>query len=213
MNLRNKRILITAGPTWVAIDSMRIISNSATGTTGILLARDLARKGAKVTLVLGPVCGGSGYQLPNIRIVRFSFFHELKHALIQELRWQAYDVVIHSAAVSDFAPAHHIRGKLKSDRPHTLRLKVLPKLIATIQRVSPQSALVIFKLESGISDLELIRRARRALSDQGADIIVANKIKPKYRAYLLDKEKIYAKVDAKETLVKSLITLIGDIWN
>ena len=211
MSLKNKRILITAGPTWVPIDSVRVISNIATGETGILLARDLARKGAMVTLVLGPAC--IGYQLPNIKILRFSFFHELKHALIQELRWQAYDVVIHSAAVSDSAPAHHIRGKLKSDRPHTLRLKVLPKLIATIQRVSPQSALVIFKLESGISDLELIRRARRALSDQGADIIVANEIKPKYRAYLLDKEKIYAKVDAKETLVKSLITLIGDIWN
>ena len=211
MNLRNKKVLITAGPTWVPIDSVRVISNIATGETGILLARDLARKGAMVTLVLGPAC--IGYQLPNIKILRFSFFHELKHVLIKELRSQAYDVVIHSAAVSDFAPARHIRGKLKSDRPHTLRLKVLPKLIATIQRVSPQSALVIFKLESGISDLELIRRARRALSDQGADIIVANKIKPKYRAYLLDKEKIYAKVDAKETLVKSLITLIGDIWN
>lgn len=211
MNLRNKRVLITAGPTWVAIDSIRVISNIATGTTGILLARGLAKKGAKVTLVLGPAC--IGYQAPDIKIMRFSFFNELKRILIQELRSQTYDAVIHSAAVSDFAPAGHIGGKLKSDRPHTLRLVMLPKLIDMIKRVSPKATLVMFKLESGISDLELIRRSRKALSAKGADFVVANKIKPKYRAYILDKKKIYAKVDAKQDLVKALTAALGDIWN
>lgn len=211
MSLRNKRVLITAGPTWVAIDSIRVISNIATGTTGILLARGLAKKGAKVTLVLGPAC--IGYQAPDIKIMRFSFLNELKHVLIKELRSQAYDAVIHSAAVSDFAPAGHISRKLKSDRPHTLRLVVLPKLIDMIKRVSPKATLVMFKLESGISDLELIRRSRKALYDKGADFVVANKIKPKYRGYILDKEKIYAKVDDKQSLARALTSVLGDIWN
>ena len=56
MSLKNKRILITAGPTWVAIDSVRVISNIATGETGILLAKRLSLQGAKVTLALGPSC-------------------------------------------------------------------------------------------------------------------------------------------------------------
>ena len=55
MGFKNKKILITAGPTWIAVDSVRVISNTASGETGQLLADRLAREGAKVTLVLGPV--------------------------------------------------------------------------------------------------------------------------------------------------------------
>ncbi len=54
MSLNGKRILITAGPTWVPIDNVRVISNIATGTTGVLLAWQTSAQGAKVTLVLGP---------------------------------------------------------------------------------------------------------------------------------------------------------------
>jgi phosphopantothenoylcysteine synthetase/decarboxylase len=58
MALKNKNVLITAGPTWVPLDSVRVISNTASGQTGELLADRLAKLGAKVTLVLGPVTGG-----------------------------------------------------------------------------------------------------------------------------------------------------------
>ncbi|MBU1999188.1 MAG: phosphopantothenoylcysteine decarboxylase, partial [Candidatus Omnitrophica bacterium] len=54
-NLKNKKILITAGPTWVPVDDVRVISNSASGETGILLAKRLSGQGAKVTLLLGPI--------------------------------------------------------------------------------------------------------------------------------------------------------------
>ena len=52
--LKNKKVLITAGPTWVPIDNVRVISNTATGETGILLSEKLKNLGAKVTLLLGP---------------------------------------------------------------------------------------------------------------------------------------------------------------
>ena len=84
MHLNGKRILITAGPTWVPIDSVRIISNVATGTTGVLLSREAVAKGAKVTLVIGPSCG---YNLnKSIRIIHFRFFDELKNILKRELK-------------------------------------------------------------------------------------------------------------------------------
>jgi phosphopantothenoylcysteine decarboxylase/phosphopantothenate--cysteine ligase len=211
VSLNNKRVLITAGPTWVSRDSVRVISNIATGETGILLAKRLSLAGAKVTLALGPSCcaDASG----KIKIIRFKFFEELKEILAKELRSQAYDAVIHSAAVSDFKPARHIRGKLKSDSPFTLRLAALPKLVATIKRISPYVKLVMFKLESGLSDHELIRRAREAMCKSNADAIVANRIKPKYRAYILDKEKVYAKVDSKKDLAGKLTGVLGGLWN
>jgi phosphopantothenoylcysteine decarboxylase/phosphopantothenate--cysteine ligase len=79
----NKRILITAGPTWVPIDSVRVISNIATGETGILLAQEAVRRGFGVTLLLGPCdccCIGQGF-----KVVRFRFFDELRQRLKEEL--------------------------------------------------------------------------------------------------------------------------------
>ena len=71
MVLKNKNILITAGPTWVPIDRVRVISNIATGKTGILLAKSANKLGAKVTLVLGPV-GEVGLE-KEINVKRFYF--------------------------------------------------------------------------------------------------------------------------------------------
>ena len=72
MNLRKLRVLITAGPTWVAIDNVRVISNIATGETGKILAEKLASMGAKVTLLIGP--GDLCCLKKNIRLIRFKFF-------------------------------------------------------------------------------------------------------------------------------------------
>ena len=97
-----KKVLITAGPTWVAIDKVRVISNIASGETGILLADKLSEQGAKVTLVLGPGNDKNGIQNSRIKIIRFSFFEELRQALKKELKASRYDFIIHSAAVSGF---------------------------------------------------------------------------------------------------------------
>jgi len=83
MSLKNKRILITAGPTWVSIDKVRVLSNTASGATGILLSQALAAKKSKVTLLLGPV--GNFSVGKNIKLLRFKSFDELKKALVGEL--------------------------------------------------------------------------------------------------------------------------------
>jgi len=81
--LATKSVLITAGPTWVAIDSVRVISNTATGETGTLLAERFAQQGAKVTLLLGPVSNCCLNK--KIRVINFKFFDELRDKLIREL--------------------------------------------------------------------------------------------------------------------------------
>ena len=97
MALKKKKILITAGPTWVAIDDVRVISNIATGTTGALIAAQARKLGLEVTLVCGPcelkICEAA------VRVKRFTFFDELRALLRNELHRTRYDIIIHSAAV------------------------------------------------------------------------------------------------------------------
>ncbi len=217
--------MITAGPTWVAIDEVRVISNIASGETGILLADKLSGQGVKVTLILGPgenmsfpgLTGESrrldsrfrgndknGIENSKVKIVRFRFFEELRQALKKELKAVKYDFIIHSAAVSDFAPRNTVRGKLKSDRPPVLRLKALPKLSSDIRRLAPLAGLVLFKLESGIKDEELVLRGRKTLAANRADLIVANRLKPRYKAYILDGKRIYSSSGSKHETVRNL---------
>ena len=139
--------------------------------------------------------------------------------------------------MSDFAPQKLIKGKLKSGRPYILRLKALPKISADIRRLAPESRLVLFKLESGLKDEKLISRAKAALISAGADLIVANsfgcgcgywkphhrplayrkpnygllanRIEPRYKAYILDAKRIYSRTGSKQEMVRNPIAVIG----
>ncbi|RJO63515.1 MAG: hypothetical protein C4540_07085 [Candidatus Omnitrophota bacterium] len=205
MSLRNKRVLITAGSTWVPIDRVRVISNIATGLTGILLARSLQKKGARVTL-----CLGNSALCPSIktaRLRRFKFFDELKDVLFEELTQRRYDIVIHSAAVSDFCPQQAVSGKLDSGRGAVLRLKPLPKLIKKIRALAPSSGLVMFKLEPAVKDSILIGRAINAMRAVRADIAVACSLDP-YKAIILNGSKKRVVVKSKRELVNRLIPLL-----
>jgi phosphopantothenoylcysteine decarboxylase/phosphopantothenate--cysteine ligase len=238
--VKNKKILVTAGPTWVAIDNVRVISNTATGKTGILLAERLSRLGARVTLLLGPAggCilppypkspssfragmkvgreflpqrrprskeGGCGGLQKKIKIIRFKFFDELRKIIRRLLTTYHYDIIVHSAAVSDFGPKATLKGKLKSGESYNLKLAPLPKIADEIRLLAPLAKLILFKLEYGVSDEELIKRSHDALMASNADLTVANRIEPSYKAYILDKNRIYRKADSKERLIQGLIT-------
>lgn len=202
--LKNKRILITAGPTWVPIDSVRVISNIATGETGVLLAEKLSKAGAKVTLLLGP--SGHCCLSKKIRLIDYRFFDELKDKVTQELKAKKYDIIIHSAAVSDFKPKQKNKGKLISNKTHNLVLTPLPKIVRQMRRLAPEAKLVMFKLESGLSKASLIQRASVARRKINADIIVANMINP-YRSFILNKSKI---ISAK-TKIEMVNKLMGAV--
>jgi len=206
-SLKGINLLITAGPTWVPIDDVRVISNISSAETGILLAKGLARKKAKVTLFLGPT--QKSLIRRNIRLARFVFFDELRHLLIKELKAHKYSIIIHCAAVSDFRPASSVKGKLSSENKHiVLKLLPLPKIIDDIRRLAPDAFLVIFKLET-ISDSQLIDRARRSLLKHKAQLVVANTLKPKYKAYILNKDKVITSAASKKILAAKLINLLS----
>jgi len=246
-NFRNKKILITAGPTWVPIDSVRVISNVATGKTGILLAEKLLRLGADVHLALGPVescciekkmklhralkpCGflerNTERQLSSspfkakfsgrecIKLVRFKFFDELLHILENELRNKKYDIVIHSAAVSDYRPKLFYRKKVKSGlKKWKLNLLPTPKIISQIKKLDGKIFLVGFKFETEMPKGYLIGRSRILMERSQSELVVANTFcNNRYQAYIVSKKKVSGPVYSREELTKKLINEIKDAY-
>ena len=222
MSLKGKKILITAGPTWVPIDKVRVLSNIATGRTGALLAREVAAQGARATLLLGP-CGEHNLN-SSIRIIHFRFFNELRNALKRELKNNNYDIVIHSAAVSDFypvrkkypkekrlsngvKPTYKLRAKLSSNRVHSFKLVPLEKLVVMIRHLTQKAKLVMFKLETAVTDKTLIQRAKNEAGKINADLVVANRLNP-YRAYIIDKQGNQTSVKSRQQLAKKFIEIL-----
>lgn len=208
-SLVNKRILITCGPTWVALDDVRVISNRSTGEMGHLLAKSLKTAKAKVTLLEGPVTDVS--KLKGITVHKYCFFEELKDLLNRELK-RGYDCVIHAAAVSDFGPEKKFTGKIRSGSSLTLRLSPLPKLINKIKTIKPKIFLVGFKLESFNRGKSSFRGTQKLFRQGRCDLVVANFTTPGgYEALVLDAEQsLLGKVKNKKDLVHHLVGILKE---
>lgn len=210
MNLKNKRILITAGPTWVSIDRVRVISNIASGKTGILLAKLADRLGAGVTLILGPV--GEVNLNKSISLRRFFYFDQLHNLIKSELKRRKYDVLIHSAAVSDYKPKMAFSKKLKSNIKNlNIELETTVKIAERIKKYATNIFLVIFKLELNLSKNKMIERARKTMREAKADLAVVNTFSNEqpYKALIIDRSKIFCDTDSKEKLANRLLSLIS----
>lgn len=205
MVIKNKSVLITSGPTSVAIDSVRVISNTATGETGLLLAQKLAKLGAKVTLIRGPAeacCLNK-----KIRLLRFKFFDELKNKIYAELKSKKYDILIHAAAVSDFQPKVTYKQKIDSHK-RVLRLNLVPtpKIISLVKKIRKDIFLVGFKFIPRAKMPALIKASNKLIQESGADLVVANtRDKSGYTAYLVEKNKISNALPSKKILAERLI--------
>ncbi len=205
-NLKGKKILITAGPTQVKIDPVRVISNIATGETGKLLARLASRRGAKVTLLLG----SANERIKGIRIKSFRFFQDLRWLVKNEISKHKFDCIIHNAAVSDFLVKREAKEKLDSDIKNlNVRLIRAPKIVDEIRKKAPDSLLIIFKLEPNVSDLKLIKRARFTQEKVKADIVVANTFKrDKLKGFIYNHRGRLGEVNSRKSLAKKLISIL-----
>ena len=187
-----KRILITAGPAWVAIDRVRVISNLSSGETGFILADKFKKLGAKVTLLLGPgnFCraGQTGIQL-----IRFKYFHELARLLENELKNKKYAAVIHAAAVADYQPKEIIRRKVSSLLKHwQINLVPTKKLIKSLKIYQPDLFAVGFKFQPDANKDKLVTKGRDLLKSANLNLVVANSNKNNgYQAYILDRQNQY----------------------
>ncbi|MFA5320821.1 MAG: phosphopantothenoylcysteine decarboxylase [Candidatus Omnitrophota bacterium] len=209
--LKDKKVLITAGPTWVPIDDVRVISNTATGETGLLLAEEVRKWGASARVLLGPSLlefrGGSVKHTEP-----FKFFSDLQEKLARELVRRKYDVVIHSAAVSDYQPRHAHRKKIPSGKKNlSLKLAATPKIIDSIKKQDPDLMLVGFKFEPQAGAKELRREAMELAERCGAEIVVANTIRNNlYEAYIVKDGKLSGPFCSKKNLAVHLVRCIAE---
>jgi phosphopantothenoylcysteine decarboxylase / phosphopantothenate---cysteine ligase len=209
MKIARLNILITSGPTSVPIDDMRVITNRSTGEMGRLLAGACRKKGGRVTLLEGAVTT----ELPLPRGVcqrKFYFFAELEKSLKLELG-KGVDIVIHAAAVSDFALKKRFKGKLASHDKVRLELVPTRKLVNGIKKACPRAFLVAFKFEPKLERGYILKKTRALFTEAKCDLVVANSLqKGRYRACIVTPDgKVTRTVSSKSILVKQLISIVG----
>ncbi len=167
--LSGKRILITGGATAEAVDPIRILTNRASGKTGVELALEAFRRGADVTIVHRGCIGIQGICEFNVESAK-----DMTDVVIEEAG-KGCDLLISAAAISDFtlSPAN---DKIKSGKTVTLTLKPVPKLIGEVRRKYPGLKIIGFKAETGMSEGELVKRALESMEASGLSMVVANDV-------------------------------------
>ena len=167
-DLASETILITAGPTREEIDPIRYISNHSSGKMGYALARNAARRGARVILVSGPV----NITAPdNVELVKVATAAEMRQALFSRI--QECSVIIKAAAVADYRPADRYSEKIKKDAPTlTLDLTKNPDILAELGQLTQRPYLIGFAAETS----NLQEYATKKLLGKNLDMIVANDV-------------------------------------
>lgn len=176
--LKNKKILMTAGPTIEYIDPVRVITNQSSGKTGVLLASEFISAGAKVTLVYGP-----GIERPprGAKVIKVSTSKEMFDSVKGEMK-KKFDIVIMAAAAADYTPENPSRKKIKSTQNKIkISLKKAPKIIDEIKKMQKNVFLVGFKAEANLSKKDLVKSAQKKLEESNADMIIVNDIGSKYQ--------------------------------
>ncbi|MGE0709897.1 MAG: phosphopantothenoylcysteine decarboxylase [Planctomycetota bacterium] len=206
------RALVTAGGTSEPVDEVRVLTNRSTGRLGAALAAALDRAGVE-TLLLGSkaMLARRDVQLPpGVRVVPYESFRELEAALARETAAFRPDLVLMSAAVSDYSP-EPAAGKLSSAaEERALVLRKNPKLLARLrEQCGPAAYLVGFKLLTGVTDEELERVARAQLEGAGLDLTVANDLRRlgggQHPLLLVDRQGAEALSGPRELVAEQLV--------
>lgn len=181
--LRGIKALVTAGPTYEAIDPVRFIGNHSSGKMGVAIAEELFKRGAQVHLVLGP----SEIEIEqNIKTTRVISADEMYHACIKN--FSSYDFIVMAAAVADFAPKKKASEKIKKTEGNLSLDLVKTKdiLLKAGELKSNKQTLVGFALETNNEKKNAIKK----LAAKNADMIVLNSLNDNGTGFGYDTNKI-----------------------
>ncbi|MEO6188171.1 MAG: bifunctional phosphopantothenoylcysteine decarboxylase/phosphopantothenate--cysteine ligase CoaBC [Ginsengibacter sp.] len=182
--LEGKVALVTAGPTYEAIDPVRFIGNHSSGKMGIAIAKELQSRGAKVHLILGP----SQLDVPlSIETVRVTSASQMFDAAFNY--FSAADIIVMAAAVADFKPEIIADQKIKKDARQALSIKLTKTkdlLSSAGELKSKKQILVGFALETEKGN----EHAMAKLSGKNADLIVLNSLEDEGAGFSHDTNKI-----------------------
>ena len=181
---QGKHILLTAGPTHEPIDPVRFIGNHSTGKMGIALANEFARRGAEVTLILGP---SSLRPREEVRVHPVMTAEEMLR--VAEDNIGEADIAIFAAAVADYRPLHSSDEKLKREGKGDLQLELIrnPDIAATLGSWKrPNQYFVGFALESNAG----FEEAKRKMAQKNLNAIVLNSLLDKGAGFACETNKV-----------------------
>ncbi|MBN1462760.1 MAG: bifunctional phosphopantothenoylcysteine decarboxylase/phosphopantothenate--cysteine ligase CoaBC [Paludibacteraceae bacterium] len=194
-SLANKKVLITAGPTYEKIDPVRFIGNYSSGKMGFALAQACADKGAQVTLIAGPV--NLSINHPRISRIDVESAEEMHLQAIKHFK--NADISILAAAVADFTPTQKAASKIKKkDQQLTIELTQTKDIAAELGKLKKSNQLIVgFALETDNEEVNALEK----LQKKNFDFIVLNSLKDKNAGFKHDTNKItiYSAKGTKQT--------------
>jgi phosphopantothenoylcysteine decarboxylase/phosphopantothenate--cysteine ligase len=207
--LNGKRVLITAGPTFEAIDPVRFIGNHSSGKMGFALANEAAALGASVTLISGP-----SYQVVSQSAInRIDVMTADEMYIATHQNFEEADIAIFSAAVSDFKPKVVSSQKIKK-KDTIMQVDLVPTkdILASVGAIKKNQYLVGFALETENE----IANAKSKIKNKNLDLIVLNSLQDKGAGFKSDTNKITL-IDKNERIqsfdLKTKGEVAEDIFN
>ena len=206
--LESKTVLITAGPTYEAIDPVRFIGNHSSGKMGFSIAEEAADRGAKVILISGPTSEKTNH--PNIELHRVTSAKEMFAQVFEH--YENADIAIASAAVADYALKKIAQEKIKKDGD-TLSIELVknPDILKTMGDRKTKQFLVGFALETQNEE----ENAKGKLQKKNLDMIVLNSLRDEGAGFQssTNKIKIITESNITEFSLKSKQEVAKDILN
>ena len=207
-----KSVVITLGATRSPIDDIRYVQNTSSGSTGYQIADHLYRHGHDVSCVSGVTT----YRKPNWLPLVINADNPDK--MLRELKALSNDDIdawVHCAAVLDYVVESPAEGKLASQQgPLEVKLVESSKHILELKEKCKNAVRIGFKLETGIKQKELVRRAVAQLEYAGMTAVVANRLEDlndntRPRAYLVDKTGADFTLETMQDVCTAISTIIG----
>lgn len=181
--LRGKKILITAGPTYEAIDPVRFIGNHSSGKMGYAIAEKASKLGAEVVLISGPV--SLKLEDDNVKIIRVTSAEEMYRAAHQY--FENSDIAILSAAVADYRPSEVSSEKIKKKENNlTIHLTKTKDILKSLGEIKKNQFLVGFALETENEE----ENAKLKLKKKNLDLIVLNSLRDEGAGFQSDTNKV-----------------------
>ncbi|NNE31361.1 MAG: bifunctional phosphopantothenoylcysteine decarboxylase/phosphopantothenate--cysteine ligase CoaBC [Winogradskyella sp.] len=181
--LYGKKIIVTAGPTYEAIDPVRFIGNHSSGKMGFEIANAAANLGAEVTLISGPTHQKNEHSLISVKsVVSAEEMYNEVHKY-----YATADIAILSAAVADYKPKTVANRKIKKqDATFTIKLEKTKDILKSIGAIKKHQFLVGFALETN-NELE---HAKEKLKSKNLDLIVLNSLQDKGAGFGVSTNKV-----------------------
>ncbi len=182
--LTGQKVLITAGPTYEAIDPVRFIGNHSSGKMGIALAKEAAQRGARVVLVLGPTCMQINHN--NIEVINVQNAAQMYDAVHRY--FNKADITIMAAAVADFTPQKTAKHKIKkTNETLSLQLTKTKDILTSLGKIKKDKQILVgFAMET---DHEK-ENAQKKLIKKNLDFIVLNSLNNPHAGFKHDTNQV-----------------------